>query len=79
MRCYAMQEGDKESAGLQEQLAAAKQEVSDLQASLRAAAAKQQEHESLVADFSTVVAQQKAHIQVRIPGNTGCKAVWTKH
>jgi hypothetical protein len=57
------QEGDKESAGLQEQLAAAREGAAELQAALKAASAKAREHEALVADMGNVIAQQKAHIQ----------------
>lgn len=43
---------------------AARKEATDLRTALQAAAAKQREHETLVADFTSVVAQQKSHIQV---------------
>jgi hypothetical protein len=63
--CMSPQEGEKETQGLQEQLSAAQQLVSELQASLRQSGVKQREHEALVVDLGDVVAQQKAHIQVR--------------
>jgi hypothetical protein len=59
-----VQEGDKETAGLQDQLARTKAEAAELQQALQISLNKQKEHEALVGDLSTVVAQQKVHIQV---------------
>lgn len=59
-----MQESDRESSALQDQLSRAQEQVTELQAAAAVSTAAQREHESLVNDLSSVVGQQKMHIQV---------------
>lgn len=61
----ALQESDRETQELQQQLKAAAEEHSRLQAAVQAATAQQCEHEQLVSDLTHAVQQQKAQIQVR--------------
>jgi hypothetical protein len=61
----SLQESDRESQELQQQLKAAADERSKLQAAAQSATAQQREHEQLVSDLTHAVQQQKSQIQVR--------------
>jgi chromosome segregation ATPase len=60
----SLQESDRESQELQQQLKAAADERSHLQAAAQAATAQQREHEQLVSDLTHAVQQQKSQTQV---------------
>jgi hypothetical protein len=60
-----LQESDRESQELQQQLKAAADERLQLQAAAQAATAQQREHAQLVSDLTHAVQQQKSQIQVR--------------
>jgi len=48
---------------LQDQVTQSQAEAQELRSALQAAALRHQDHESLVADMTHVLQQQKAHIQ----------------
>lgn len=58
-----VQESERETSELQQQLSAAVEQRSQLQAALEAATARQREHEQLATDLTHAVQQQKGQIQ----------------
>lgn len=58
-----LQESERETAELQQQLSAATEQRSQLQAALDAASSRQQEHQQLATDLTHAVQQQKAQLQ----------------
>lgn len=66
-----MQESERESAQLSENVRQGQAEVEELRGALQAAAAKSKEQETLVADLTHVLQQQKAHIQAST-ATAGC-------
>lgn len=58
-----LQESERESSELQQQLGAAAEERSKLQAALEAANSRQREHQQLATDLTHAVQQQKAQLQ----------------
>lgn len=61
--CGCLQESERETSELQQQLSAAAEQRSQLQAALEAATARQREHKQLATDLTHAVQQQKGQIQ----------------
>ena len=61
------QESEREAMQLQDQVGQARAESQELRAALQEASSRNQEHETLVADMTHVLQQQKNHIQVIWP------------
>jgi chromosome segregation ATPase len=63
MCCCTLQESERETCELQQQLSAAAEERAKLQTALEAASSRQHEHQQLATDLTHAVQQQKGQLQ----------------